>query len=176
MPSVAHPSHIDDSTQSGRPSRQHNSTEGEMPFWPAVLLVPEVGIEPTLPEGNGILSPARLPVSPLRPGGLRRIRFRPDPARRRVRFQPDRNPHSISRPAIDSADREGPAHTVPNSACAPFSSMNTVSKRGPRCRNTIGAWGCAADCVCLRKDSVARDGIDLHRASRISSVGRRCCG
>jgi hypothetical protein len=32
------------------------------------LLVPEVGIEPTLPEGNGILSPARLPVSPLRPG------------------------------------------------------------------------------------------------------------
>jgi hypothetical protein len=33
-----------------------------------VSLVPEVGIEPTLPEGNGILSPARLPVSPLRPG------------------------------------------------------------------------------------------------------------
>ena len=31
------------------------------------LLVPEVGVEPTLPEGNGILSPARLPVSPLRP-------------------------------------------------------------------------------------------------------------
>ena len=30
------------------------------------MLVPEVGIEPTLPEGNGILSPARLPVSPLR--------------------------------------------------------------------------------------------------------------
>ena len=33
-------------------------------------LVPEVGIEPTLPEGNGILSPARLPVSPLRPGEI----------------------------------------------------------------------------------------------------------
>ena len=33
------------------------------------LVVPEVGIEPTLPEGNGILSPARLPVSPLRRGG-----------------------------------------------------------------------------------------------------------
>jgi hypothetical protein len=31
-----------------------------------IFLVPEVGVEPTLPEGNGILSPARLPVSPLR--------------------------------------------------------------------------------------------------------------
>ena len=30
-------------------------------------LVPEVGIEPTRPCGHGILSPARLPVSPLRP-------------------------------------------------------------------------------------------------------------
>src|SRR5687767_4238124 len=38
---------------------------------PADLIeVPEVGIEPTLPEGNGILSPARLPVSPLRPGRI----------------------------------------------------------------------------------------------------------
>src|SRR5262249_37949833 len=28
--------------------------------------VPKVGVEPTLPEGNRILSPARLPVPPLR--------------------------------------------------------------------------------------------------------------
>src|SRR4051812_34082046 len=35
--------------------------------------VPEVGIEPTRPCGHGILSPARLPVSPLR----RRERRRP---------------------------------------------------------------------------------------------------
>ncbi len=27
--------------------------------------MPEVGIEPTLPEGNGILNPARLPIPPL---------------------------------------------------------------------------------------------------------------
>ena len=32
------------------------------------MLVPEVGIEPTRPYGHGILSPARLPVSPLRHG------------------------------------------------------------------------------------------------------------
>ena len=31
-------------------------------------LVPEEGVEPSRPEGHGILSPARLPVSPLRPG------------------------------------------------------------------------------------------------------------
>ena len=30
-------------------------------------LVPEEGVEPSRPEGHGILSPARLPVSPLRP-------------------------------------------------------------------------------------------------------------
>ncbi len=30
------------------------------------LSVPEVGLEPTLPKGNWILSPARLPISPLR--------------------------------------------------------------------------------------------------------------
>src|SRR6266446_1068830 len=30
------------------------------------LRVPKVGIEPTLPEGNRILSPARLPIPPLR--------------------------------------------------------------------------------------------------------------
>src|SRR5437763_7852083 len=30
--------------------------------------MPKVGIEPTLPEGNRILSPARLPVPPLRLG------------------------------------------------------------------------------------------------------------
>ncbi len=29
--------------------------------------MPEVGVEPTRPEGHGILSPARLPVPPLRP-------------------------------------------------------------------------------------------------------------
>src|SRR3954451_8564060 len=29
--------------------------------------MPKVGIEPTLPEGNRILSPARLPIPPLRP-------------------------------------------------------------------------------------------------------------
>ena len=34
-----------------------------------VALVPEVGIEPTRPFGHGILSPARLPVSPLRRRG-----------------------------------------------------------------------------------------------------------
>ena len=33
-------------------------------------LVPEEGVEPSRPEGHGILSPARLPVSPLRPGGI----------------------------------------------------------------------------------------------------------
>src|SRR5918994_429696 len=33
--------------------------------------VPEVGLEPTLPEGNRILSPARLPIPPLRRGELR---------------------------------------------------------------------------------------------------------
>ena len=33
------------------------------------VLVPEVGIEPTRPCGHGILSPARLPVSPLRHSG-----------------------------------------------------------------------------------------------------------
>ena len=32
-------------------------------------LVPEEGVEPSRPEGHGILSPARLPVSPLRPEG-----------------------------------------------------------------------------------------------------------
>ena len=41
--------------------------EYERPAMSESNLVPEVGIEPTLPEGNGILSPARLPVSPLRP-------------------------------------------------------------------------------------------------------------
>ena len=30
--------------------------------------MPEVGVEPTRPEGHGILSPARLPVPPLRRG------------------------------------------------------------------------------------------------------------
>ena len=40
--------------------------EYERPAMSESNLVPEVGIEPTLPEGNGILSPARLPVSPLR--------------------------------------------------------------------------------------------------------------
>ncbi len=29
-------------------------------------IIPEVGLEPTLPEGNGILNPARLPIPPLR--------------------------------------------------------------------------------------------------------------
>ena len=33
------------------------------------MLVPEVGIEPTLCFQNWILSPARLPVPPLRQGG-----------------------------------------------------------------------------------------------------------
>ena len=32
----------------------------------ASLLVPETGIEPVWPCGRGILSPLRLPVSPLR--------------------------------------------------------------------------------------------------------------
>ena len=34
---------------------------------PSRGVMPKVGIEPTLPEGNRILSPARLPVPPLRP-------------------------------------------------------------------------------------------------------------
>ena len=34
-----------------------------------ILLVPEVGLEPTLPEGNRILSPARLPF---RHSGMRK--------------------------------------------------------------------------------------------------------
>jgi hypothetical protein len=29
-------------------------------------MVPRVGIEPTLPEGNGILNPTRLPIPPPR--------------------------------------------------------------------------------------------------------------
>src|SRR5215203_6217402 len=33
--------------------------------------MPEVGLEPTLPEGNRILSPARLPIPPLRQVGKR---------------------------------------------------------------------------------------------------------
>ena len=32
--------------------------------------MPEVGVEPTRPEGHGILSPARLPVPPLRPSRI----------------------------------------------------------------------------------------------------------
>gem|GEM_PF-2029273 len=31
-----------------------------------IKVVPEAGIEPARPEGHGILSPARLPISPLR--------------------------------------------------------------------------------------------------------------
>ena len=34
--------------------------------------VPEVGLEPTLPGGNRILSPARLPIPPLRQAGENR--------------------------------------------------------------------------------------------------------
>jgi cytoskeletal protein CcmA (bactofilin family) len=37
-------------------------------------MVPEEGIEPTRPCGHRILSPARLPVSPLRPGVVRPFR------------------------------------------------------------------------------------------------------
>ena len=37
-----------------------------------MLLVPEVGLEPTLPGGNRILSPARLPIPPLRQAGENR--------------------------------------------------------------------------------------------------------
>src|SRR6187397_2991109 len=32
--------------------------------------VPKVGLEPTRPRGHRILSPARLPIPPLRPGGM----------------------------------------------------------------------------------------------------------
>jgi hypothetical protein len=50
-----------------------------------VVLVPEEGVEPSRPEGHGILSPARLPVSPLRPGGsvaiLRDFQVPPDSRR-----------------------------------------------------------------------------------------------
>ena len=35
--------------------------------------MPEEGVEPSRPEGHGILSPARLPVSPLRRGGKRSV-------------------------------------------------------------------------------------------------------
>ena len=31
----------------------------------ACYVLPEVGVEPTRPEGHGILSPARLPIPPL---------------------------------------------------------------------------------------------------------------
>ena len=44
----------------GSPSVAHAKFAGER------RMVPEVGIEPTRPCGHGILSPARLPVSPLR--------------------------------------------------------------------------------------------------------------
>ncbi len=36
------------------------------PFLLVIPVVPKVGLEPTLPCGNRILSPARLPISPLR--------------------------------------------------------------------------------------------------------------
>lgn len=35
-------------------------------FIPGTGMVPKVGVEPTLPHGNRILNPARLPVPPLR--------------------------------------------------------------------------------------------------------------
>ena len=34
--------------------------------------IPKVGLEPTLPKGNRILNPARLPIPPLRLGVLPR--------------------------------------------------------------------------------------------------------
>ena len=45
------------------------------------ILVPEVGIEPTCPCERGILSPLRLPVSPLRHGrdyidGVRKVKLK----------------------------------------------------------------------------------------------------
>ncbi len=42
------------------------SPENGMTRKPSHGVMPKVGIEPTLPEGNRILSPARLPVPPLR--------------------------------------------------------------------------------------------------------------
>ena len=50
-------------TTSARGRRPASPSGGPPPKW-----MPKVGIEPTLPEGNRILSPARLPVPPLRPG------------------------------------------------------------------------------------------------------------
>ena len=46
------------------------------------LVMPEVGVEPTRPEGHGILSPARLPVPPLRRGYDRSPAIRRRRARR----------------------------------------------------------------------------------------------
>src|SRR4051794_33891227 len=55
-------------TRGSLPSALPRSKEDENPVSPFWLndQVPKVGIEPTLPEGNRILSPARLPVPPLR--------------------------------------------------------------------------------------------------------------
>ena len=40
---------------------------GEASCREIIKMVPVVGIEPTLPKGNGILNPARLPIPPHRP-------------------------------------------------------------------------------------------------------------
>src|SRR3954453_14095315 len=57
-----------------------------------LLRVPKVGIEPTLPGGNRILSPARLPVPPLRRGshGTRRSDCPRTPPRRFLSFASSR--------------------------------------------------------------------------------------
>ena len=47
-------------------ARRRDSKKGASEEMRERRLVPEVGVEPTHPCGYGILSPARLPVSPLR--------------------------------------------------------------------------------------------------------------
>ena len=83
-------------------------------------LVPEEGVEPSRPEGHGILSPARLPVSPLRP----EERGRP------TVYRLPRDPSEMARYPCLNAD----AHSVSCSAAA-------ESPPQPRPRDA----GCARD-------------------------------
>ncbi len=47
----------------------HFAKPADLPTCREIGSMPKVGIEPTRPEGHWILSPARLPVPPLRPSG-----------------------------------------------------------------------------------------------------------
>ena len=72
--------------------------------------MPKVGIEPTLPEGNRILSPARLPVPPLRRDGVM-VRREPGVDSRTHKFheiRPALETRFVSRNTHASARDSGP--------------------------------------------------------------------